>query len=59
MALANRSGSLRPKNANAVIVKNTTATMTQSPRIIPFYNYFKNGINQKSPQPLSNWLTRK
>lgn len=57
---ATSSGSYRaPKNANAVIAKNATATVTQSPQIIPFYMLFKRGNRTLSPQPIASWLTRK
>jgi hypothetical protein len=51
-------GSFRPKSANAVIAKNAAATVTQSPKIVPYYRLVKMGGNSAKIAPLRSWLTR-
>jgi hypothetical protein len=57
--MGNTSGKIaRKPSAQATIKKNATAVATQSPKIIPFYNYFNRGGKSTSIQPMQSWLTR-
>ena len=52
----NTAGKIKRPNAFGVIRKNASATVTQSPYIIPFFKLFKVGSSKIAPQ--GSWLSR-